>query len=265
MAIVQTPPPFAFEVVAYSTEQAYVWSPQWHAVTGVADIDLLTDVRNVVLGASAGISIKPALQFAPTRTDRPGGGALITAGSAITAASLTHYLETISASDQFFFRWGVGYKLTAGSFARAQGLLYPAFRSKGLILPAEEIVFNPTNDTNAVSYFPLGGGRPLPTNGVDSAKVVVFGMGNLTTTMDIRLAARVFDDPLARGAWTDLGSGWHTPDTQEFEANPGNISLSSLSPTTKHYLELAFAVRKTSGGDTNSRCIFHIIPALTYL
>lgn len=258
-------PPLPFDLLIYSAEQAFFWDDSWHAVTGVPDIDFNADTRNVVLGAGAAVSLKPALQFAVTRTDRPDDGVLITAGSAITGNGLTHYLETLSAGSKFFFRRGIGFKLTAGSFARAQGLLYTAFRTRGLILPAEEIVFNPTNDTNQVSYFPLGGGRAIPCNGVDAAKLVVFGMGNLTTTMDWRLAARAFNDPLARGAWTDLGAGWNTPQTAEFDANTGEISLSGISPATKQWLELALAVRKTAGGDTNSRCIFHVIPALKYL
>lgn len=254
-----------FDLNIYSADQAFFWDSTWHASMGVPDIDFTADVRNVVLGSGAAVSLKPALQFAATRTDRPDDGATITAGSAITAASLTHYLETLSAGAKFFFRRGMGFKLTAGSFARAQGVLYTAFRPRGMVLSAEEIVFNPTNDTNAVSYFPLGGGKPIPCNGVDSAKLALFGMGSLTTTMDWRLAARAFNDPLARGTWTDLGAGWNTPQTADFEGNTTDLALSGLSPTTKQWLELALAVRKTSGGDTNSRCIFHVIPALKYL
>jgi hypothetical protein len=265
MSLIRELSALAFDVNVYSTEQAFLWDPQWHSCTGVPNIDLTMDVRNVILGGGAAISLKPALQFASVRTERPDDGALITAGSAITTNNLVHFRETVSGGSRFFFRRGVGFKLTAASFARAQGVLYSAFPTFGTLLGAEEIVFNPTNDTNAVSYFPLGGGRAIPTAGVTNAKLVVFGMGNLTTTMDWRLAGRAFSDPLARGAWTDLGAGWNTPQTTDFETPTNDIPISGLSPASFQWFELALAVRKTQGGDTNSRCVFRVLPALSYL
>ena len=258
-------PPMPFDISIYAADQSFLWDRQWEAVTGVPDVSFLLDARNVVLGSGAAVALKPALQFAVTRTDRPDDGVLITAGSAVTGNALTPYLETISAGGKAFFRRGLGFRLTAGSFARAQGILYAAHRSNGLILPAEEIVFNPTNDTAAPSYLPIGGGRPIATNGVDKAKLVVFGMGNLTTTMGWRLAARAFNDPLARGAWTDLDSSWNTPQTADFEANTTELAFTGITLANFQWLELALAVRKNAGGDVNSRCIFHVIPALKYL
>lgn len=265
MSIIRELAPLAFDVNVYSTEQAFLWDPQWQSCTGVPNIDLTADVRNVTLGGGAAVSLKPSLQFAPVRTERADDGALIANGSAITGNGVTHFRETVSGGSKFFFRRGMGFKLTSGSFARAQGVLYSAFPCFGTVLGAEEIVFNPTNDTNAVSYFPLGGGRAIPTAGVTNVKAAVFGMGNLTTTMDWRLAARVFNDPLARGGWTDLGAGWNTPQTADFEANSTDIPVSGLSPGSYQWLEVALAVRKTSGGDTNSRCVFRVIPSLSYL
>ena len=227
-------------------------------------IDTIGALGALTLGGGAAVSIKPAIQLATTRIDRPDTGAIISDGSATTDNGLTHYLETLSAGSKAFFRRGVGYRLTAGSFARVQGVLYAAYSSVGLLLPAEEVVFNPTNDTNAVSYFPLGGGRPVAVSGVSKVKLVVFGMGNLTATMDWRLAARAFNDPLARGEWTDLGAGWNTPSTTNFEGNTGELSFTGITLADFQWLELALAVRKTSGGDTNSRCVFHVIPALVY-
>jgi hypothetical protein len=258
------PAPFPFDLTITNSDQAFVWSRQWFACTGVPAADLTADVRNVVLGTGAAVSLKPAIQFATTRTDRPDDGALIVNGTAITANDLRHYGETLSTGAKFYFRHGMGYKLTAGAFARAQGVLYAAFTSYGSVLPGVEIVFQPTNDTNAVSYFPLFS-KPVPTNRIDVAKAVVFGMGNLTTTMDWRLAGRAFNDPLARGAWTDLGAGWNTPQLVDFDANTTELGLSGLSLSTKQWMELALAVRKTTGGDTNSRVIFQVIPALEYI
>lgn len=255
-------PPQPFDLSVYSTQQSFLWDPQWHAVTGVTTADFLLDVRNVTLGSGATLQLKPALQFAATRVDRPDAGALITAGSGTGADGLTHYQESVAGGNKFFFRRGVGFKLVAGSFARAEGLLYTAYRSLGKVLPAEEIVFNPTNDTNAVSYFPLGGGRPVPTTSVDTAKLAVFGMGNLGTKLEWRLAARAFNDPMARGSWTDLGAGWNNPQTNNFDVNTGDLAFSGITLTNFQWLELALAVRKNANGDPNSRCIFQVLTAL---
>jgi hypothetical protein len=226
-------------------------------------VDFVADVQRVTLGQNAAVFLKPALQFAAIRVDRPEDGAAITAGSAITAPNVIHFQETLSASSMFFFRRGIGYRLTAGSFVWVEGTLYTAFRSLGHVLPPEELVFNPTNDTSDVCYFPLVGGKALPISQVDSIKYVVIGMGNLSATMEWRPAARAFNDPLARGAWTDLDS-WHNPQAINFAANTGAVALTALSITTKQWLELALAVRKSQTGDSNSRCIFHVIPALKY-
>lgn len=256
--------PLPFDICAYSAEQAFLWDNQWVPCMGVADVDFALDARNVVVGAGpAAISLKPAIQFAVARVDRPDDGSLITAGSAVTAAGVTHYNETLSGGGKFFWRRGLGYKLTAGSFARAQGLLYAGFRNQGLILPAEEVVFQPTNDSNQASIFPLGGGRPLLVARVSKAKLAVVGMGNLTTTMNWQLAARAFNDPLGRGDWTILGSA-STPNQVNFEGNTSEVSFTGITLANFFWLELGLAVFKTSGGDTNSRCVFHVLPALSY-
>jgi hypothetical protein len=87
MPFLREPPPLAIDVVAYSTEDAFWWDTQWYPSSGVENIDFLADVSHVVLGTSAAISLKPAIQFAATRTDRPvDGGNRISAGTAITTS-----------------------------------------------------------------------------------------------------------------------------------------------------------------------------------
>lgn len=121
----------------------------------------------------------------------------------------------------------------------------------------------PTNDTTAKNVYPLGGGKALLANRVDKARLVVFGYGALTTTMNWQLCCRFFDDPLSRGDWTLIDSS-RNPQTADFEANTGDVAFTGITTTDYHWLELGLAVWKTSGGDTNSRCVFHVIPALVY-
>ena len=254
---------FPFDITMYSTERAFLMRPSWQANVGVPALDLLMDVATIELGNGAAVSLKPARQFAPTRTDRPDVPGLITNGSARTETGRSHYQETLASPTKLFVRDGVGFKLTAGSYARVQGTLYASYRSLGLVLPAQEIVVQPTNESTAKNVYPLGGGKPLLATRVDKARLVVFGFGNLNTTMNYQLACRFFNDPMARGDWTLIDTP-RTPSVANFEANTGDVSFTGVTTTDFQWLELGLAVWKTAAQDSGSRVIFHVIPALTY-
>lgn len=252
-----------FDITLYSTDLAYIWRPSWQANVGITALDLTMDVRNIQLGTSAAVSLKPAIQFAPTRTDRPDDGALITDGSVRSTNGITHYQEMLASPTKLFVRDGIGFQLTSGSFARLQGTLYTSFLSLGLVLPAEEFLVQPTNQTTDKIVYPLGGGKPLLATRVDKARLVVFGYGNLTTTMKWQLCCRFFNDPRERGDWTLIDMP-RTPTTVDFEANTGDVGFGSISQSSFRWLELGVAVWKNLANDANSRCTFHVIPALKY-
>ena len=255
--------PMELEFNALTTEWCYAWDKRWNPSTGVANVDHVLDIRDIqtpVGGAT--FEAIPAIQYAGVRTDRPDAGAIIS-GTAMSTATATHYLATLAGSTQFWFRRGVAYRLTAGTKVSAQARLYTAFRSCGTIFPAREIVFNPTNNVNLGNYFPLTG--PFAAKGVDKVKAAIIGMDNLNSTLRYDIFARAFNDPMARGAWTSL-LGWTTPSptTGDFTANTGELAVTGLSLATKQWMELALGVRKNADLDTNSRCIFHVIPAVKY-
>jgi hypothetical protein len=265
MAPIKELPPLPFYLNVTHGNVGYLFPDKaWNPSTGVAAVDFTVDLQRLFVGEGAAVALKPAMQFAPTRTDRPDEAAVISAGNDITAPGPVHFQETLSASTKFFFRGGLGFKLTSGSFARVEGLLYTAFRSLGVCLPTEEILFNPANSTTAVHYFPLGRQKPIPASKVASAKLVVITVGNRDSNTQWRLAARVFNDPVFRGAWTDLENDWHGTPVGNFDVNTGEVSLSSLSVNSYQWLELALAVRKSDPGDPNSRSIFHVLPAQVY-
>ena len=87
-------------LVITHSDEAFLWEPRWQASTGVGSLDLTADVRNLVLGSGAAVSLKPAVQLAQVRTDRPDAGAAITAGSVITESGATHFRETLSAASR---------------------------------------------------------------------------------------------------------------------------------------------------------------------
>jgi hypothetical protein len=240
------------------------WESQWHSSTGVGTIDLTLDVQTITLGTAATVEVKPALQYASVRTDRPSAGGAISGGG-VSAAGRTHYQESPSITDQFFFRRGVSYKLTAGSIARVQGLVYGAWISKGLVLPTDEIVFQPVNETATVSVYALGGGKPIPATGASKAKAAIIAMGNINSDLEWQLFARGFNDPLARGDWDPIDQGgWQPASSGNFEVNSDEIDFDGMTLTDFQWIELAFGVRKGSNGDPNSRCIFYVTGAVRY-
>ncbi len=254
--------PLPFDLTILSDQAAYFWDPLWYASTGVPNLDFLLDTRDLVLGQNAAVSLKPAIQYAVTRIDRPETPFTV-AGNAVTAEGLNRFGESLSAASKFFFRRGVSYKLTAGAFARVQGTLYTAHRVLGSILPAEEISFQPTNDKALASVFPLAGGRAFPTTGIDKAKLVIHVMGNLNGSLEWQLAVRIFNDPLARGDWT-LGT-WNALSSGNTPLNSGELGFNGLTITDAQWLELGIALRKSTDGSDNSRATIHVIPALKYL
>lgn len=105
-------PPWSFDLNLCSPTAGYVWDPQWYPSTGGSSIDFLADVRSVtaVGGAGPGVSLLPALQFAAFRTKRPDAGNGLSTGSPITAAGLTHYQESVTSTDKFWFRRGSSFE-----------------------------------------------------------------------------------------------------------------------------------------------------------
>lgn len=251
-----------------ATSYAFVdaWLPRLFC--GTWDFNL--DVRALETGSGATLSVKPALQHAPVRGERPDQPAVIGAGNAATSAGILHYVESPASLEyKGLFRFGIGYWLSAlGSvpFGRAEVILTASWRPLGKLLPAEEVVVNPTNDSTEWSIFPLNRGKPIPARSLDLANAIVIGQGNLTSTMEYWLYVRAFNDPMARGDWTSmaLGSnGPQTPSVGNFEVNLGNVAFpAGISLSSYQWVELALGVRRASGN--NSRCIFHVLPSVKY-
>jgi hypothetical protein len=257
-------PPWAFDIHAVSPEWSYSMEPRWSPVTGIDKLNFLLDVRNRFLAGTSGIEVIPAYELAAVRTDRPDVPNRV-GGTAANDVGLSNYVQTIGGGAYLYVRRGVAWRLTGmgATFARAEGLLYTSGRLCGKTFPGREVIFNPTNDKNLVSIFPLT--KPFPSVGVSKAKLGVVGLDNTTTTMQYRLAARAFNDFMARGVWTLLESDWpQAPGTGDFIRNTTEVDFTGITLGNFYWVELALAVRKTADIDTNSRVIFHVIPAIKY-
>lgn len=259
-------PPWDLNLVITSPTTGYAWENTWNACMGVASVGFLADVRNVSAsgGASPGVSLKPAIQLAAVRQDRPSAGAAITAGSAITANGTTQYRETLGGASSFFWRRGFSFKLTGvgATFGYAEVKLYTSFRACGTVFAPKELVFNPFDDNTEASYLPLTG--PFSAIGVDKAKLAIVGLANSSSTMQYSLAARAFNDPMARGGWTDiLAFANPSPTTGDFEANTGEVPFTGVTLSSFQWAELALGVKSTAAA-TPPRVILHVVPSISY-
>jgi hypothetical protein len=254
--------PMTTSLVITNSIEAFLWDSPYYVLTGISLMDLTCDIRNLTLGSGAAVAIKPALQFAPVRTDRPDAGAAITVGTVMTGNGVAHYEETISAPTKYYVRRGLSYRLTAGSFAQADIMLGASWIQAGLVGQSRQIDVMPTNSTAAVSYFSL-----LPTMvavGVSKLKYALIGLDNLNNKMQFRAAGRAFNDPMARGSWIDLETGWNTPAAGDFTFISGEVDLSGLSLNANHLVEFALGVRKSADGEANSRVNLTIFPSILF-
>lgn len=254
--------PFTFDVTAYQGEWAYLWRQRFLPSTGVTTWDFTVDLKNIVgmTGGGGVLELLPALQFAPTRVDRPDDGIRVS-GTPVGAVGPVKFQESPTGlGSQFFWRSGIAYRCSSGTFVRAQGHLYTSYRTLGRTFAAEEIVFNPLNDNTDWSVFPLNGGKPIPVLGVDKAKLVVLGLYNTTATLEWQLHARFYNDPFDRGNWLPFGTA-ATPAAGKIDTFTGEVPFTGVTKANYQWLDLGFGIRK-SGGNA-SRCVFHVIPALT--
>lgn len=254
--------PYTQSLVITSTVETFLFENAWYPQAGISLIDLTCDLRNLILGSGAAVAIKPALQLAPVRTDRPDGGAAITAGSVMTANGAVHYGETISAASKYWVRRGYSYRLTAGSFAQVDATLFTSWLQAALIGATRQIEISPNNGTATVSYYSM-----LPTMaavGVSKLKYAVVGVDNANDKLQIRAAGRAFNDPMARGAWTNLESTWNTPPAGDFNFISGEVDLSGLSLGSYQFVEFALAARKSADGDPNSRVSMTVYPSVLF-
>lgn len=262
MSCIKMLTPMTTSLVITNSVEAFLWESSYHVMTGVTLMDLTCDIRNLTLGGGAAVAIKPAIQFAPVRTDRPDAGAAITAGSVMTANGVVHYEETISAGSKYNARVGLAYRLTAGSFAQADVTLHASWLQAGMVGQMRQIELLPNNATATVSYFLL-----LPTMaavGASKLKYAVIGVDNANNKLQFRAAARAFNDPMARGAWVNLESDWNTPPAGDFNFISGEIDLSALSLSGYHMVEFALAVRKSADGEANSRATLSVFPSVVF-
>lgn len=254
-----------FDVTAYSDQQGYLWENRVESTAGIGTWDWNLDVRNVQVGGTAVLLIKPAIQFFPTRIDRPEDG-ILAPGNGLSDVGLFHVAHTPSSiGSKGYWRRGIGYQLsTAGAtpFARAQGVLYTSFRMNGLVMPPDEFVFQPYNDNTDWTIQPLYGARPIPTRAVDKARFIVIGQGNANTDLKYWVFARGYNDPLARGDWTIFAGTPENPQTTNFEINLGELAL-PITLSDFQWFDLGLGVHKTSG--SASRCTIRVIPSLKYV
>jgi hypothetical protein len=266
--------PFDFDLPIYSVSYLYLMMRQWHIVSGMDVVDFNLSLQSLAAtgGTTPGVSLRPALQYAAVRTDRPDAPFELAVGTAdATAVGNFHFQETLVAAtalQKFWVRGGIASKLTAVSgtplAGRAMGAITMAHRSLGELLPADELVVGPYPASTSDKFVhPLGGGRPNLATHIAGVRFAMVGIGASSSgTITLQPMARFYNDPMARGDWTAIGTSV-SPTGTDFAVAPAatEVTFAGFTTTDYQYFDLAMAVWKSA---TPSRLILRVNTALRY-
>jgi hypothetical protein len=242
--------PKADVLVVYSTTLRYTWFTDWMLLHGMDAVDFLTNTRDLV-GNWQG---KPCYQTAAVLPEFPDTPGVITSGSYVTSATLTHFRETVSLTGKYWIRFGVACNLSSGlALGSAQVQLSVAPNQCVTQVGSGRIVINPgtvtTTDTN---YFEVGGWDA--TSGFDKVMAALVVMNNESTYLETQLVCRTAQDPRFPNAWITCESGWDNPAAGNSARNTGALSApAGANVTTNLLVQWGLAVRKKSGAAGNPR------------
>lgn len=255
----------------------YAMMRQWHIVSGmeVVDFNLLLQSIAATGGTAPGVALRPCLQYAPIRADRPDDPFALAVATAdvtsLTPSPYYHFQETLvtaTANTKFLVRGGISAKLTTTSgtatLGRAMGTLSMNWRSLGVLLPQDELDIGPfPASTTDKLVFPLGGGAPNIASKIAGVRFAMYGTGaSPSGGITLQPMARFYNDPNARGDWTLIGTSV-TPTGADWGLAPPatEVTFAGFTTTNYQYFDLAMAVWKSA---TDARAVVYVNTALRY-
>jgi hypothetical protein len=217
---------------------------------GMDAADFLMNTRDVT-GNWQG---KPCYQTAPVLPEFPDAPGVITSGSYVSSAGLTHFRETVSLTGKYWIRFGVASNNSAGvALGSAQVQLQVAPNQCMEQVGSGRIVINPGMVTTTdINYFEVGGWAP--TSGLNKVMAALVVMNNESTYLEAQLVCRTAQDPRFPNAWLTCEAGWDNPASGNSARNTGALSApAGANVTTNFLVQWGLAVRKKSGAAGNPR------------
>jgi hypothetical protein len=219
----------------------------WRSSTGIDAADFNVNVQSLV----GDIEVKPGLQFAAVRTDKPDGAAAIGAGSYTSATGFVHYRENISAAGKFFVRPVLFYRIksTGSGLGQAQLEMEVIWKSCGAVIGAQTILIQPFMDlTTDLSYFPITDYQP--TLGMDKVKAAILYIDPMNANYEDQLAMRTCKDRSAPNSWQLVEGAYNAGSASNAERNTGEYSApTGAAVATNPLFQLGLAVRRTGSGN----------------
>ncbi len=263
MTCIQTPPRLRRSLVLTGHDPTFFPASDWMVATGISAVDFLLDLQSLVGYGE----IKPGIQAAKARTDKPEPGAPIRAGGFEHTKKLHQFREVPDLSAAAFVRFGFVGRIRTDSCGQSavEAQMDVAVRSCGEVLGTRTVEIQP---------FSAAEGQPAvvpltdwsPTVGVGGLKTVFVVIDNQEQALEYQLVVRTAKDRMAPGPWASVeGKRWHNPGPGNSEHNTGELAIPKAAAFDEaSAFQLGIAYRKAKGSKVSPRCVLHTLTHCRY-
>lgn len=222
-----------------TTNTTAIFTPTsgWRSAIGLTGLDFNLNVMTV----SGNGSVKPAIQYAAVRTNKPDAASAISGGTYQTSTGFTHYRETIGSNSKLLYRTGFMAKNTSGTNqAEVQAEMQVAEQRCAQQFTPVQVEALPSVNTNQ-EVIAISGW--FPTLGADKAKAAFVVTNNNGTNMDYQLMMRSCNDPSAPNSWVSAEASATNPAAGNSERNTGDLSIpAGISAASNQFLQFGLGI-----------------------
>lgn len=265
MSCIRTPNRLRRSLLLTSTTETFFPTSEWMPLTGLTAVDFLLNLMSAIGPGE----VKPGVQIARTRTDKPDPGQAIAAGNFVDTVGLHHFREVPDLAHGAFVRFGFVGRLRRG--ARGQSTVEVemdvAAKLCGEVLGTKTVEVQPFAigpDEDDAVIVPITDWSP--TVGVDRLKAVFVLLDNHNDALAYRLVVRGALDRMAPDPWVSVeGKAWTHAAVGSSERNTGEQAVPVAARFADRSLfQLGLAYRRKQGSQRNPRCIIHALAHCRY-
>jgi hypothetical protein len=262
MSCVRTPNRLRRSLVIARPVETFFPASEWMPMTGVTAVDFLLKL----VSTTGGGEVKPGLQIARTRTDKPDPGRAITDGRFVDAVDLHHYREEPGLSDGAFLRFGfVGHLRSAARGQCAVELeMDVAVKMCGEVLGTKTVEVQPfAGGDDDVAVAPITDWSP--TVGVHRLKAVFVLLDNHNDALEYQLVARAACDRMAPDGWVAVEEDFSNAPRGNSERTTGELPVPDAARfVDRSVYQLGLEYRRRAGSERGPRCIVHTLAHCRY-
>jgi hypothetical protein len=260
MSCVRQPHRLRRSLLLASPAEAFFPASEWMPLTGITAVDFLL---RLVSRAGEG-EVKPGIQIARARADKPDPGHAIAAGAFVDTVDLHHFRERPELTQGAFVRFGFVGRLRKGSHRQStlEVEMDVAIQACGEVLGTKTVEVQPFATDSDEAVVPITDWSP--TVGVERLKAVFVLLDNHTDSFEYRLVVRSAKDRMEPDPWV-AAEGWDRPEAGNSERNTGELLVPEAACFLDRSLfQLGLAFRKTAGASRGPRCLVHTLSHCRY-